>query len=316
MDFKEKSRRHPQLDLFGEEREACDRERDEVRRVLSNVSNILLNGCDLILDRTFDRIGFNRIDDEVFRKLVKARLAYPTSKAATVEYLKNHFDEDVDLSKIYRYLDKLSGHQHEIVQDISVRHTAKLFGGNIGVLFYDVTTLYFEADYEDELRKTGFSKEGRHSNPQIILGLLVSLGGYPLAYCIHEGNKYEGHTMLPTINEFVSKYGLENFVVVADSGLMNNANIAELEAHGYKYIIGAKIKNESQEVKSWILEQPKRNCRWLNMTKAADVVSWSAIQMTVQRKMPTIEKKGIRRLEKAYKHGALTKGNINKKRLQ
>ena len=103
---------------------------------------------------------------------------------ADTNTLKNHFDEDVDLSKIYRYLDKLSDHQHEIVQDISVRHTAKLFGGNIGVLFYDVTTLYFEADYEDDLRKTGFSKEGRHSNPQIILGLLVSLGGYPLVYCI------------------------------------------------------------------------------------------------------------------------------------
>ena len=91
---KEESRRHPQLDLYGEEREACDREREEVRRVLSKVSNILLNGCDLILDRTFDRIGFNRIDDDVFRKLVKARLAYPTSKAATVEYLKNNFDKD------------------------------------------------------------------------------------------------------------------------------------------------------------------------------------------------------------------------------
>ena len=76
---KEESRRYPQLDLYGEEREACDREREEVRRVLSNVSNILLNGCDLILDRTFDRIGFNRIDDEVFRKLVKARLACRTS---------------------------------------------------------------------------------------------------------------------------------------------------------------------------------------------------------------------------------------------
>ena len=69
-------------------------EREEVRCVLSNVSNILLNGCDLILDRTFDKIGFNRIVDDVFRKLVKARLAYPTSKAATVEYLKNHFDEE------------------------------------------------------------------------------------------------------------------------------------------------------------------------------------------------------------------------------
>ena len=157
---KEESRRHPQLDLYGEEREACAREREEVRRVLSNVSNILLNGCDLILDRTFDRIGFNRIDDEVFRKLVKARLAYPTSKAATVEYLKNHFDEDVDLSKIYRYLDKLSGHQHEIVQDISLRHTAKLFGGNIGVLFYDVTTLYFEADYENDFARLVSRKKG------------------------------------------------------------------------------------------------------------------------------------------------------------
>ena len=150
---RENSRRHPQLDLFGDERE-------EVRRVLSNVSNILLNGCDLILDRTFDRIGFNRIDDDVIRKLVKARLAYPTSKAATVEYLKNHFDEDVDLSKIYRYLDKLSDHQHEIVQDISVRHTAKLFGGNIGVLFYDVTTLYFEADYEDDFARLVSRKKG------------------------------------------------------------------------------------------------------------------------------------------------------------
>ena len=105
---KEESRRHPQLDLYGEEREACDREREEVRRVLSNVSNTILYGCDLILDRIFDRIGFNRIDDEVFRKLVKARLAYPTSKAATVEYLKNHFDEDVYLSKSIAILTNLA----------------------------------------------------------------------------------------------------------------------------------------------------------------------------------------------------------------
>ena len=190
-----------------------------------------------------------------------------------------------------------------------MRHTAKLFGGNIGVLFYDVTTLYFEADYEDDLRKTGFSKEGRHSNPQIILGLLVSLGGYPLAYCIHEGNKYEGHTMLPTINEFVSKYGLENFVVVADSGLMNNANIAELEAHGYKYIIGAKIKNESQEVKNWILEQPKCDCQMVEYDKGGGRRLLVGYTDDRAKKDAYNREKGIRRLEKAYKHGALTKGN-------
>ena len=310
---KEEARRQPRLDLFGEEREACEREREEVSRVLSQVENILLNGCDLILDRTFDRIGFNRIDDDVFRKLVKARLAYPASKAATVEYLKNHFDDDVDLSKIYRYLDRLSDHQHELVQDISVRHTAKLFGGNIGVLFYDVTTLYFEADYEDELRRTGFSKEGRHSNPQIILGLLVSLGGYPLAYCIHEGNKYEGHTMLPTINAFVSKYGIDDFVVVADSGLMNNSNIAELESQGYKYIIGAKIKNESAEIKRWILSQPKADRQMAEYDKGGGRRLLVGYTDDRARKDAYNREKGIRRLEKAYRRGTLTKDNINKR---
>ena len=311
--LQEEARRHPRLDLFGEEREACERERDEVRRVLSRVENVLLNGCDMILDRIFDLVGFNRIEDDVFRKLVKARMAYPASKSATAEYLKNHFDDDVDLSKIYRYLDKLSDRQHEIVQDISVRHTAKLFGGDIGVLFYDVTTLYFEADYEDDLRKTGFSKEGRHSNPQIILGLLVSLGGYPLAYCIHEGNKYEGHTMLPTINAFVSKYGLEDFVVVADSGLMNNANIADLESQGYRYIIGAKIKNESAEVKRWILSQPKADGKMVEYDKGGGRRLLVGYTDDRARKDAYNREKGIRRLEKAYRRGALTKDNINKR---
>ena len=254
---REQQRRHPRLDLFGEERERCEAERLNAEQFLSNITNITIDGADLILDRVFDNVGFNRIEDEVFRKLVKARLSYPASKAATVEYLKNHFDDDVSLSKIYRYLDRLSDSQHQIVQDISVEHTRQILGGHIGVLFYDVTTLYFEADYEDELRKTGFSKEGRHKNPQIILGLLVSIDGYPLAYCIHEGNKYEGHTMLPVVTKFVRKYNLEDFIVVADSGLMNNDNIAELEGNGYKYIIGAKIKNESKKIKEWILEQPK-----------------------------------------------------------
>lgn len=309
----EKARRHPRLDLFGEEREACEREREEVIRVLSHVENILLNGCDLILDRVFDRVGFNRIEDGVFRKLVKARLSYPASKAATVEYLKNHFDDDVNLSRIYRYLDKLSDRQHEVVQDISVRHTAKLFGGDIGVLFYDVTTLYFEADHEDDLRKTGFSKEGRHSNPQIILGLLVSLGGYPLAYCIHEGNKYEGHTMLPTINEFVRKYGLENFIVVADSGLMNNAYITELESQGYKYIIGAKIRNESAEIKHWILSQPKADRQMTEYDKGRGRRLLVGYTDDRARKDAYNREKGIRRLKKAYRRGTLTKDSINKR---
>lgn len=119
--------------------------------------------------------------------------------------------------------------------------------------------------------------------------------------------------MLPTINEFVSKYGLENFVVVADSGLMNNASISELETHGYKYIIGAKIKNESQEVKNWILEQPKRDCQMVEYDKEGGRRLLIGYTDDRAKKDAYNREKGIRRLEKAYKHGALTKGNINKR---
>ena len=310
---REEERRHPRLDLFGDERKKCETELLSAEQMLSCITNISINGADLILDRVFDNIGFNRIEDIVFRQLVKARLAYPVSKSATVEYLKNHFDEDVSLSKIYRYLDKLSDNQHEIVQGISVMHTSKIPDGHIGVLFYDVTTLYFEADYEDDLRKTGFSKEGRHKNPQIIPGLLVSIGGYPLAYCIYEGNKYEGHTMLPVVTEFVRKYSLDDFIVVADSGLMNGNNIADLESNGYKYIIGAKIKNESKKIQEWILAQPKVNCQMIEYDKGNGQRLLVGYTDDRARKDAYNREKGIRRLEKAYNRGTLTKDNINKR---
>lgn len=284
-----------------------------VEQLLSQITNITIDGADLILDRVFDKVGFNRIEDGIFRQLVKARLAYPASKAATVEYLKNHFDEDVSLSKIYRYLDKLNDIQHRLVQEISVRHTLELFGGNIGLLFYDVTTLYFEVDREDDLRKTGFSKEGRHRNPQVILGLLVSLDGNPLAYCIHEGNKYEGHTMLPVVKQFVEEYNLQDFIVVADSGLMTNDNITELERLGYKYIIGARIKAESEKVKSWILGLPKSDRKMVECRKEGDrrlLVGYTDYRA---KKDAYNRDKGVRRLEKAYRTGRLTKDNFNRR---
>ncbi len=310
---REQQRRHPRLDLFGEERIRCEQERMNAERLLNSITNIAINGADLILDRVFDNIGFNCIEDDIFRKPVKARLSYPASKSATVEYLKNHFDDDVSLSKIYRYLDKLSDSQHRIVQNISVEHNRKILGDHIGVLFYDVTTLYFEVDYEDELRKTGFSKEGRHKDPQIVLGLLVSTGGYPLAYCIHEGNKYEGHTMLPVVTEFVHRYNLEDFIVVADSGLMNGDNIADLEANGYKYIIGAKIKTESKKIKEWILSQPKNDCQMVEYDKGNGKRLLVGYTDGRARKDAYNREKGVRRLEKAYRRGTLTKENINKR---
>ena len=94
------------------------------------------------------------------------------------------------------------------VQNISYQHTLKVLNNSLQLVFYDVTTLYFEVEQEDDLRKTGFSKDGKHQQPQIVLGLLVSTGGYPLAYEIYNGKKYEGDTMLPVLNLFKRKYKL------------------------------------------------------------------------------------------------------------
>jgi hypothetical protein len=233
-------------DMF---REQQQKEKQVTEQFLSNIENILLNGTQLILNQVFRLVGFDAIDDGILKHLVTARLCQPSSKAGTVDYLQSHFDEDVELHGIYRYLDRLHNTQQEKIRQISVEHTRKILGGSIGLMFYDVTTLYFETDDSDELRERGFSKDGKHAEPQVVLGLPVSRGGYPLSYSIFNGSQYEGRTMIPIVEDFVKRFNLEDFVVVADSGLMNKTNIALLESGEYKYIIGAGIKNETEEIK-------------------------------------------------------------------
>ena len=210
-------------------------------------------GTELLLGKIFDDIGFHVVDDPIFRQLVLSRLTYPVSKLRTSDYLNQYHDLDYSVQQIYRYIDKLHSTQKELVQQISYAHTERILGGQISVIFYDVTTLYFEIDQEDELRKTGFSKEGKHQNPQIVLGLLVSKNGYPLAYDIFEGNKFEGHTMLPVLNSFKERYNLAQMIIVVDSGLLSSANIEELQAGGYEFILGARIKNEKRDIQRKIL---------------------------------------------------------------
>lgn len=288
-------------------------EQNAVDYFFDNVESVLLNGPQQILDPVYKSIGFDKINDTILKHLVISRICQPSSKVATVEYLKSYFDEDVELHNIYRYLDTLNNKRQEEIQQVSVEHTRKLLQGKIGLLFYDVTTLYFETDTGDDLRKTGFSKDGKHSQPQIVLGLLVSMGGYPLAYTVHEGNKYEGHTMLPVIEDFVKRFSLDDFVVVADSGLMNKENVGKLEAQGYKYIIGARIKNESKAVTSWILSLEKKNGifhEYKKNEKSRLIISYSEKRA---KKDSYNRDKGIRRLEKEYKSGNITKDKINKR---
>ena len=281
-----------------------------IQSVLNNITSHKLVGVDLVLGRIFDEIGFNKIEDELFRDLVLYRLVYPKSKLKTTEYLYRFAGKNYSEDEVYRYLDTLYKAHKEEVQQISFEHTKSVLGNEISVVFYDVTTVYFEVDDEDDLRKTGFSKEGKHQNPQIVLGLLVSKGGYPLAYDIFEGNKFEGQTMLPVIDGFKRRYNLEKLVIVADSGLLSNQNTEELQAKGYGFILGARIKNESKSVKNKILSLSLKNgeSKIINKDDLKLIITYSDSRA---KKDKHNRERGLAKLEKRIKSGKLTKSNIN-----
>lgn len=279
--------------------------------LLDGIEQITVSGTEFLLGKIFDEIGFNSIKDDLFRRLVLARLCFPASKLKTTDYLSKYHFFNVDVQQVYRYLDKLYNVHKPVVQQISYQHTLQILNNKISIVFYDVTTLYFEIDDEDDLRKTGFSKEGKHQHPQILLGLLVSVDGYPLAYEIFEGNKFEGHTMLPLIDAFKARYNLKNLVIIADSGLLSNANITELQNKGYQYILGARIKNETAKIKEKILALSLANGQSEVIEKSEHcrlIVSYSEARA---KKDNANREKGLRKLEKQIKKGKLTKAGLN-----
>lgn len=280
---------------------------------VEGIKSVHIAGIDLVLGRIFERIGFGQIKDELFRRLVFARLSYPVSKLKTVDYLARYEGYQTDEDKIYRYLDKLNGTQKRLVQDISYQHSLKVLDGQIQMVFYDVTTLYFEIKEEDSLRRAGFSKDGKHQNPQIVLGLLVSKGGYPLAYEIYNGKKFEGDTMLPILNLFKRRYKLKTLTVVADAGLLSNKNITSLKDNNYQYILGARIKNETSALKEQILSLKLADGDTVLINKSESeklIINYSEARA---RKDKNNRTKGIEKLEKQLKTNQLTKASINNK---
>ena len=281
-----------------------------LKSVFQSISSHTEVGTELLLGKIFDDIGFDSLDDILFRQLVLSRVTYPVSKLKTSDYLGKYHELDYPVQQIYRYMDKLHSTQKELVQQISYEHTRKILGGQINVVFYDVTTLYFEIDHEDDLRKTGFSKEGKHQNPQIVLGLLVSKNGYPLAYDIFEGNQFEGHTMLPVLDCFKEKYKLEQMVIIADSGLLSNANVEELQLGNYEFILGARIKNEKKDIQRKILSLNLNNGESSIIKKdpLKLIITYSSTRAKKDRHN---REKGLEKLEKRIKTGRLTKSSIN-----
>lgn len=282
---------------------------------LSN-SQISVEGPEVIFGKLFDYVGYGEIGG-LFRPLVLSRLVAPGSKLKTVDYLWRYNGVSYDINKVYRYLDKLCDRDRNKadikgrIEHITFAHSATTMGGCIDVMFYDITTLYFEAADEDDLRRTGYSKDGKFDCPQVLLGLLVTREGLPISYEIFEGDLSEKKTFIPLLKRAQEKFGFPSPIVVADAGLLSRKNIEDLVADGYEYILGARLKNENTNVKRKVLELK------LSDGDVASIKTDDGLRVVVsftekRRKKDAFNRiRGLRRLQDKVASGKVSKKHIN-----
>lgn len=206
-------------------------------------------GADLVLGALVDRLQISSPNPSLLRYLVIARILHPVSKIRTVSFLNRNFGTRLEKDQVYRFLDNLSKFQDEILDSVK-QYVVTNYPSSLNFILYDVTTLYFETDHDDEdvgdiegLRKKGFSKEKRDDLPQVVLGLGVNSLGMPLTYRIYPGNTYEGSTLISGIDDTLKSLNQTTLTVVGDAGMLSENNLIALEERNLTYIVGARLKS-------------------------------------------------------------------------
>lgn len=186
--------------------------------------------------------GFNKLNNSLLKDLSIIRIIEPVSKIKSIELIKEYFGIKYAKNTMYRGLRKFNAIKADI-EKTAIQYAKNKLNFDFTVVFYDITTLYFETFKDDKLRKCGFSKDNKSNQPQILIALVVNNDGYPLAVDIFEGNKFEGHTIIPVMIKLRQKYNINNFTVVADAAMLSFDNIKELKNNGLNYIVGARLSN-------------------------------------------------------------------------
>ncbi len=207
------------------------------------------------LSHAYRVLGFDRASggDAVFGQLVAARIIEPVSKADSLRVLEEAGVAGPSYATLKRRLPAYA--KQEWRQEISAACAAHAGLGPASLVLYDVSTLYFETDEGDGFRESGFSKE-RRLEPQITIGLLTDQSGFPLMVSAFEGNKAETKTMLPVIEAFMTAHQLPDVTVVADAGMVSEANQKAIEAAGLSFILGMRIPQVPYVVTQWRHDHP------------------------------------------------------------
>jgi len=198
------------------------------------------------LEAVYAWLGFNQIADEAFKALVLARIIEPTSKADTVRVLAELGVPGPSRVTFMRCLKRVIERDYRTV--IATACYAHWTGqGGLALVLYELTTLHFETDVEDRLRKVGMSKE-RRVDPQVTVGLLTTGTGFPLDVHLFEGNKAETKTLIPVLTGFAERHYVDDVVVVADAGMLSAANLLALEKAGFAFIVAGKPSSAAEDL--------------------------------------------------------------------
>ena len=230
--------------LFAEPARPVEQARVGAPKVMGTCSRLLFD----VLAEVYDGLGFAVVADETFRDLVIARIVEPTSILDTGRVLADLGKPAASEKTMRRTLGRCGTQGYrEQVATACFNHT--MSKGDVSLCLYDVTTLYFEAEKEDGLRKVGFSKE-RRVDPQIVVGLLVDRRGFPLEIGCFEGNKAETATIIPIIKQFQVRHSISDMVVVADAGMLSASNLRELDEANLRFIVGSRVTKAPVDLES------------------------------------------------------------------
>ena len=195
-----------------------------------------------VLNQLFTVFKFHLLNNSLLVDLVLIRIIEPASKLYSIKLIKDYFGIKRQRREWYRQLPKFSDYKKAVEAKV-LAIAKKHFNFNLSLVFYDVTTLYFESFREDEFRKRGFSKDNKAQQPQILIGLVVNTDGFPIAYEIFEGNTFEGHTLIPVISAFQCKHKIKKLTIVADAAMLSLNNLQSLQQAKLYYVVGARMGN-------------------------------------------------------------------------
>jgi len=206
------------------------------------LKNVFHNYAYEFLSKCYAKLGFDRVNSKLLKDLAIIRIIEPLSKIKAIELLDEYFGIKYTKNRLYKELPSILNLKQSC-EEIAIDFSKKSFGFDFSLVFYDVTMLYFKSLKEDNLKKCGFSKDNKFNQLQIVLALMVTQQGFPIGYEIFEGNKFEGHTIIPVIKAFKQKYAIEKLTVVADAAMLSQSNLKELQDNKINYLVGARLGN-------------------------------------------------------------------------